>query len=237
MGKSATFAFFKMNMTDTPKEQGARRRMVAELQQRGIADAAVLEAFARVPRHLFVPEFLRERAYDQQALPIACGQTISQPYTVALQSQLLAVRPKMRVLEIGTGSGFQAAILHAMGAHVFSVERQRDLYLEAERRFRQCRIRVAHKHGDGYAGWPEFAPFDRILVTCAAPQLPQTLLQQLKTGGIMVVPVGEAQQRMTRVVRTPDGGFETTDHGNYTFVPMLENKSYGADGPRTIPQK
>ena len=224
-------------MTDTPKDMGARMRLVEGLRQQGITDEAVLEAFAKVPRHYFVPAFLCNRAYDMQALPIACGQTISQPYTVALQSQLLAVRPKMKVLEIGTGSGFQAAILHAMGAHVFSVERQRDLYLEAERRFRPCRIRVAHKHGDGYAGWPEFAPFDRILVTCAAPQLPQTLLQQLKTGGIMVVPVGEAQQRMTRVVRTPDGGFETTDHGNYTFVPMLENKSYGADGPRTIPQK
>ena len=212
-------------MTDTPKDQGARRRMVAELQRRGIADAAVLEAFARVPRHFFVPEFLRERAYDPQALPIACGQTISQPYTVAFQSQLLAVRPKMKVLEIGTGSGFQAAILHAMGAHVFSVERQHDLYLEAERRFRQCRIRVAHKHGDGYAGWPEFAPFDRILVTCAAPQLPQTLLQQLKTGGVMVVPVGETEQQMMRVTRTADNGFETTVHGTYTFVPMLEDKS------------
>ena len=214
-------------MTDTPKEQGARRRMVAELQRRGIADAAVLEAFARVPRHFFVPEFLRERAYDQQALPIACGQTISQPYTVAFQSQLLEVQPKMKVLEVGTGSGFQAAILHAMGAHVFSLERQRDLYVEAERRFRQCGIRVAYKHGDGYAGWPEFAPFDRILVTCAAPQLPQTLLQQLKIGGVMVVPVGEAQQQMMRVVRTTADSFETTLHGMYTFVPMLEKKNYG----------
>lgn len=210
-----------MNMTDTPKEQGARRRMVAELQRRGIADAALLEAFARVPRHLFVPEFLRERAYDQQALPIACGQTISQPYTVAFQSQLLSVRPKMKVLEIGTGSGFQAAILQAMGAYVYTVERHMDLYREAEERFKQLRIRVALKHGDGYAGWPEFAPYDRILVTCAAPQLPQTLLQQLKTDGIMVVPVGEAQQQMTRVVRMPDGGFETTLHGCYTFVPMV----------------
>jgi len=213
-------------MTDTPKDRGARMRLVEGLRQQGITDEAVLEAFAKVPRHFFVPAFLRERAYDRQALPIACGQTISQPYTVALQSQLLAVRPKMKVLEIGTGSGFQAAILQAMGAYVYSVERHMDLYREAEERFRQLRIRVALKHGDGYAGWPEFAPYDRILVTCAAPELPQQLLRQLKADGVVVVPVGEVEQRMMRVVRMPDGGFETTDHGNYTFVPMLENKSF-----------
>ena len=131
----------------------------------------------------------------------------------------------MKVLEIGTGSGFQAAILQAMGAYVYTVERHMDLYREAEERFKQLRIRVALKHGDGYAGWPEFAPYDRILVTCAAPELPQQLLRQLKTDGVMVVPVGEVEQRMTRVVRTA-AGFESTFHGSYTFVPMLGEKAF-----------
>jgi protein-L-isoaspartate(D-aspartate) O-methyltransferase len=215
------------DMTDTPKDKGARMRLVEGLRQQGITDEAVLEAFAKVPRHYFVPVFLRERAYDMQALPIACGQTISQPYTVAFQSQLLSVRPKMKVLEIGTGSGFQAAILQAMGAYVYTVERHMDLHREAEERFKQLRIRVALKHGDGYAGWPEFAPYDRILVTCAAPELPPQLLRQLKTDGVMVVPVGEGEQRMTRVVCTAAGGFESTFHGCYTFVPMLEDKTFG----------
>lgn len=212
-------------MTDTPKDMGARMRLVEGLRQQGITDEAVLEAFAKVPRHYFVPAFLCNRAYDMQALPIACGQTISQPYTVAFQSQLLSVRPKMKVLEIGTGSGFQAAILQTMGAYVYTVERHMDLYREAEERFKQLRIRVALKHGDGYAGWPEFAPYDRILVTCAAPELPQQLLRQLKTDGVMVVPVGEVEQRMTRVVRTA-AGFESTLHGSYTFVPMLGEKAF-----------
>ena len=217
---------FDLLMTDTLKDKEARAGLVRELEQRGISDAAVLDAFSRVPRHYFVPDFLRDRAYQPQALPIACGQTISQPFTVAYQSQLLSVSPKQKVLEIGTGSGFQAALLQAMGAYVYTVERHQGLHLAAESLFRQLRIRVAARHGDGYAGWPEFAPFDRILVTCGVPQLPKQLLRQLKTGGVMVVPVGEGEQVMTRVVRTGDDSFETTGHGVYSFVPMLENKAY-----------
>ncbi|MBO4282732.1 MAG: protein-L-isoaspartate(D-aspartate) O-methyltransferase [Bacteroidales bacterium] len=212
-------------MEDTLKDQGARARLVRELQQEGITDAAVLHAFATVPRHFFVPEFLRDHAYGGNALPIACGQTISQPFTVAYQSQLLEVRPKQKILEIGTGSGFQAAVLHAMGAHVYSVERQYDLYKEAEARFQRLRIRVAHKHGDGYLGWREFAPYDRILVTCAAPVVPEALLRQLKIGGALLVPLGEEEQRMTRIVRSGEDSFERSEYGSFQFVPMLRNKT------------
>lgn len=221
----ATFAVGKnKRMEDSLKNQGARQRLVRALQQKGIADAAVLEAFRKVPRHFFVPDFLQERAYDDKALPIACGQTISQPFTVARQTQLLEVKPKLRILEIGTGSGFQAAILHAMGAYVYTVERQHALYQQSMARFRALGISLPQKYGDGYAGWPEFAPYDRILVTCGAPSVPQALLQQLKTGGILLVPVGEKEQRMTKIIRTAEG-FETEEHGMYTFVPMLENKT------------
>lgn len=211
-------------MEDNLKNQGARQRLVRELQLKGISDAAVLEAFGKVPRHFFVPDFLKERAYDNQALPIACGQTISQPLTVAMQTQLLEVKPKLRILEIGTGCGFQAAILHAMGAHVYTVERQLELYRQSAARFRELGISIPQKHGDGYAGWPEFAPYDRILVTCGAPTLPPALLQQLKTGGILLVPIGGKEQRMTKIVRRTEG-FASEEHGTYTFVPMLENKT------------
>lgn len=212
-------------MEDNPRYQGARQRLVSELQQRGISDAAVLEAFRRVPRHFFVPGFLQDRAYDNMALPIACGQTVSQPFTVAMQTQLLEVKPRLRVLEIGTGSGFQAAILHAMGAHVYTVERQLELYRQSASRFRELDLSIPQKHGDGYAGWPEFAPFDRILVTCGAPTLPQSLPQQLKVGGILLIPVGEKEQRMMKIVRTSEG-FASEEHGTYTFVPMLENRTH-----------
>lgn len=212
-------------MEDTPKDRGARARLVRELQRKGITDEAVLHAFMSVPRHFFVPAFLREHAYGGNALPIACGQTISQPFTVAYQSQLLEVRPKQKILEIGTGSGFQAAILYTMGAHVYSIERQYDLYAEAEARFQQLRLRVAHKHGDGYMGWKEFAPYDRILVTCAAPFVPDALLQQLKAGGALLIPLGEGEQRMTRIVRVGEDSFESSEYGTFQFVPMLRNKT------------
>ena len=222
--KKCYFCRRKNNMEDSLKNQGARQRLVRELQRKGISDAAVLEAFRKVPRHFFVPDFLAERAYDNQALPIACGQTISQPLTVAMQTQLLEVKPRLRVLEIGTGCGFQSAILHAMGAHVYTVERQLELYRQSMTRFRELGLHIAQKYGDGYAGWPEFAPYDRILVTCGAPVLPQALPLQLKVGGLLLVPVGEKEQQMLKVVRTAEG-FASGEHGKYTFVPMLENKT------------
>lgn len=215
----------KNNMEDSPKHQGARMRLIRELRQKGISDAAVLKAFEKVPRHFFVPDFLQERAYDNSALPIACGQTISQPLTVAVQTQLLEVKPKLRILEIGTGCGFQTAILHAMGAYIYTVERQFELYRQSTALFRKLGLQLPQKYGDGYAGWPEFAPYDRILVTCGAPAIPQALLQQLKTDGILLLPVGGKEQRMTKIVRQTEG-FKTETFGNYTFVPMLENTAH-----------
>lgn len=213
-------------MKDNFQDQGQRRRLVERLRDKGISDERVLQAFFETPRHLFVPSSLYAHAYSDDALPIACGQTISQPFTVAFQSQLLEVRPKQKILEIGTGSGFQAAILKNMGAYVYGIERQAELYQEAELRFRQLRLSVPLKHGDGYAGWPEFAPFDRILLTCGAPEIPQKLLAQLKNGGVMVAPIGQGEQVMTKIVRVSANDFQYSTYGNFHFVPMLEKQTH-----------
>jgi protein-L-isoaspartate(D-aspartate) O-methyltransferase len=210
-------------MIDTYRTKGLRQHLVEELKNKGIKDTDVLNAIENVPRHYFVPVSLFGHAYTDMPLPIACKQTISQPYTVAKQSELLEVKGQLRVLEIGTGSGYQAAILRYMGAFVYSIERQRDLYENTKKLFQTLSISVASKHGDGYNGWAEFAPFDRILITCGAVELPQTLLNQLKVNGILVAPVGEPTQIMTKVVRLSDTKFETTWHGNCHFVPMLKN--------------
>lgn len=213
-------------MTDSEKDIGRRRRMVQELKEKGICSEEVLQAFLQVPRHCFVPSFLYAHAYEDHALPIACGQTISQPSTVARQTQLLEVRPKQKILEIGTGTGFQAAILKAMGAYVYSVERQADLYRETGNRLRELHISIAMKHADGYRGWKEFAPFDRILLTCAVPEVPQELLEQLKPGGILLAPVGQKMQTMTKIVRDEHSGTIVTTHGTFQFVPMLQDKTF-----------
>jgi protein-L-isoaspartate(D-aspartate) O-methyltransferase len=210
-------------MTDTYRTKGLRKQLEEELKNKGIKDINVLEAIANVPRHYFVPTSLFEHAYMDTPLPIACHQTISQPYTVARQSELLEIKKQLRVLEIGTGSGYQAAILQYMGAFVYSIERQRDLYEQTKRLLHTLSISVASKHGDGYNGWSEFAPFDRILITCGAIELPQTLLSQLKINGILVAPIGDAEQIMTKVVRLPDDQFKTTTHGSFRFVPMLKD--------------
>ncbi len=210
-------------MTDTYRTKGLRKHLMEELKSKGITDINVLEAIAAVPRHYFVPVSLFEHAYSDTALPISCKQTISQPYTVAKQSELLEVEKQLRILEIGTGSGYQAAILRYMGAFVYSIERQRDLYETAKKLFHSLSISIASKHGDGYKGWVEFAPFDRILITCGATELPQTLLSQLKINGILVAPIGEQEQIMTKVVRISETEFETTTHGSFRFVPMVKN--------------
>jgi protein-L-isoaspartate(D-aspartate) O-methyltransferase len=211
-------------MTDTYRTKGLRKHLVEELQNKGIKDKEVLDAIANVPRHYFVPTHLFERAYNDTPLPISCKQTISQPYTVARQSELLEIKKQMRILEIGTGSGYQAAILRYMGAFVYSIERQRDLHEQTKKLFHDLSISIASKYGDGYNGWNEFAPFDRILVTCGAMEIPQTLLIQLKINGILVAPVGEAEQQiMTKTIRLSDTEFETTTHGCFRFVPMLKN--------------
>ena len=204
---------------------GAKKSLIAWLREQGITDENVLNAFDVVERHRFIPNtVLLNRAYENTPLPIGCGQTISQPITVAFQSQLLNIHPDEKVLEIGTGSGFQAAILSAMGAKVHSIERQLDL-------FRRTRILLNNQlkiknvfmyYGDGFAGLPDKAPFDKIIVTCGAPNVPPALFQQLKVGGIMVIPVGDSVQQMLRITKISENEYNTETFGEFKFVPMLQ---------------
>lgn len=205
-----------------------RRKLVEELKRKGITDARVLAAIGKVPRHQFIDDSAFERfAYVDQAFPIGCGQTISQPYTVAFQSQLLQVKAGERVLEIGTGCGYQTAILCELGAKVYSIERHRPLYLTTRKRLTEMGYRAHLVHGDGYKGLPVHAPFQKVIVTCGAPEVPQALIDQLVQGGILVIPVGgEGGQAMYSVVRTAEGDVRT-EHGAFSFVPMVENKVKG----------
>ncbi|MBK8497608.1 MAG: protein-L-isoaspartate(D-aspartate) O-methyltransferase [Flavobacteriales bacterium] len=213
--------------SDNYRHQGLRRRLVEVLRKRGVIDEAVLAAIGSVPRHLFIDDtaFL-SMAYEDTAFPIPCGQTISQPYTVAIQSELLGLMPGHRVLEVGTGSGYQTAVLAHLGCKVFSVERHKPLYLQTKDRLARLGIRAALFHGDGYAGLPKEAPFDRIIVTCGAPEVPERLVEQLRTGGRMVIPVGEGEvQRMLLVHRDQQGALIRLDKGAFRFVPMLKDKA------------
>lgn len=206
-----------------------RRKLVDLLRRKGIHDAAVLEAMMAVPRHLFIDDtaFL-EMAYVDQAFPIGCGQTISQPYTVAFQTQLMGLRKGEKVLEIGTGCGYQTAVLCAMGGRVVSIERHRPLHVDTKARLHRLGYKANLVYGDGFKGAPGHAPFDRILVTCGAPVVPQELLQQLKVGGSMVVPVGAGEQQvMLRIVRVGPAEFQRDEHGVFSFVPMLADKAGG----------
>ncbi len=213
---------------EDPLYRRRRLRLVEALREKGIQDERVLEAIARVPRHLFVEPALRARAYDDVALPIGLKQTISQPFTVAYQTQLLEVRPGDRVLEIGTGSGYQAAILCALGARVFTIERHRSLLERAVARLKALGYRVVARCGDGSQGWPAFAPFDGIVVTAGATEIPEALCEQLRVpegdrpGGRLVIPVGSAQQqRMLRVRCTGPGAYETETLHVFRFVPLV----------------
>lgn len=203
--------------------------MVRHLSEKGISDRRVLDAMAEVPRHLFLETMLDYMAYEDRALPIKCGQTISQPSTVAFQSELLDADPAMKVLEVGTGSGYQTAVLCAMGLKVFTIERQKELYDITKPRLERLHYRPKCFLGDGYKGLPEYGPFDRIIITCGAPEVPKDLLEQLKVGGVMVIPVGGQQQEMLRIVKTGDGPDDTLRqrYGDCNFVPMLEKLDYG----------
>ena len=203
--------------------------MVKKLGEKGISDQRVLTAMSSVPRHLFLETMLDYMAYEDRALPIKCGQTISQPSTVAFQSELLDASPEMKVLEVGTGSGYQTAVLCAMGLKVYTIERQKELYDITKPRLEKLHYRPKCFLGDGYKGLPEYGPFDRILVTCGAPEVPEELLSQLKVGGVMVVPVGNEQQEMLRIVKMgekPDDILQQR-YGNCNFVPMLGKLDYG----------
>ena len=199
-------------------------RLILGLRQQGVTEPRVLEAMESIDRAVFVHEKFLDQAWEDQALPIDCAQTISQPYIVGLMTQALDVQPRHRVLEIGTGSGYQAAVLSRLARYVYSVERYRSLLSEAERRLRELRIdNVITRHGDGGLGWPEQAPFDRIMVTAAAPGEPTELLHQLKPGGILVVPVGRSSvQRLHRYVSLEDGSFRRESLAEVRFVPLVE---------------
>ena len=182
-----------------------------------------MDAINRVPRHLFIDSAFEQYAYQDKAFPIAAGQTISHPFTVAKQSPLLHLEGGEKVLEIGTGSGYQAAVLVEMGAEVFTIERQKDLFDFSQRMFRRIGIRPKYAvYGDGYKGLPSFAPFDRIIVTAGSTTIPKELLKQLKVGGIMVIPLGDENQVMTTFLRVNDTHFEKMEFGDCQFVPMLE---------------
>lgn len=213
-------------MRDLAKHQGQRNQLVEVLIKKGITDKNVLQAIKSVPRHLFLDSSFENFAYQDTAFPIGAGQTISQPYTVAFQSELLQVKKDDKVLEIGTGSGYQTAVLYAMGARVFSVERQNELYKKTAALLPKLAIRPRHlTFGDGYKGLPNFAPFDSIIVTAGAPFIPKALMAQLKVGGRLVIPVGEDQQIMTLLIRKNEMQFEKHEFGDFRFVPMLEDRN------------
>ena len=203
--------------------QHEKARLIMTLRGMGVVEANVLSAMERVPRELFVPTALSQHAYENASLPIALEQTISQPYIVARMTAALELTGRERVLEIGTGSGYQAAILSFLCRRVYSIERLRPLLVEAENRFRKLRItNVTSKFGDGAKGWPEGAPFDRVILTCAPPEIPATLLNQLKTGGIMVAPEGRDREQSLVVIRRTDEGFERRELLPVRFVPLVE---------------
>ena len=203
--------------------QHEKARLIMTLRGMGVVEADVLSAMERVPREMFVPTALSQHAYENASLPIALEQTISQPYIVARMTAALELTGRERVLEIGTGSGYQAASLSFLCRRVYSIERLRPLLVEAENRFRKLRItNVTSKFGDGAKGWPEGAPFDRVILTCAPPEIPATLLNQLKTGGIKVAPEGRDREQSLVVIRRTEEGFERRELLPVRFVPLVE---------------
>jgi|SRR6185436_1446760 len=214
-----------MKLEDTFKHQGLRRQLVEEIKRKGIKDEKVLNAIAAVPRHFFMDKAFLEFAYKDKAFPIEVGQTISQPYTVAYQSQLLGIEKGNKVLEIGTGSGYQTCILCELNAKVFSIERQRILFDKTKKLLATMSRQAKLFYGDGFKGLPAFAPFDKILITCGAASIPSELLKQLKHGGIMVAPIGsQSEQTMTIVIKKDETNHEIIELDKFRFVPMLENK-------------
>jgi len=216
-------------MRDDFKTQGMRRKLIYLVREKGITDERVLEAMMKVPRHLFMDKDFLKQAYTDAAYKIGNGQTISQPYTVAYQTSLLDVKHGDKILEIGTGSGYQTCVLLELGARVYSIERQKELYDKTKVFLPSINYRPKLFYGDGYKGLPAFAPFDKILVTCGAPFVPQDLISQLRTGGTLVIPVGAGKlQVMTTVLKLSELDFETHELDQFSFVPMLQDKEWGS---------
>lgn len=210
-------------MQDTYKHKGMRKQLIQQLREKGITDERILEAFDAIPRHFFLDLAFEQQAYSNTAFQIGAGQTISHPYTVAFQTALLELKKGEKVLEIGTGSGFQTCVLCKLGAKVFSIERQKELHLKAKRIIDHFGFTPKLFFGDGYEGKATFAPFDKVLVTCGAPFIPQKLVDQLKVGGVMIIPVGNLDsQEMHKITKLSETEYKEEVFGNFSFVPMLE---------------
>lgn len=215
-------------LEDAYLHKGLRKQLVAQLREKGITDEKVLNAILSIPRHFFLDSAFDKIAYEDRAFPIAANQTISQPYTVAYQTQLLQIKPAEKVLEIGTGSMYQTAVLAAMGAQVFTIERQKQLFDQTKNYlFHDLYGSINFFFGDGFEGQPDFAPFDKILITAAAPKIPEKLWDQLKVNGMMVIPLAESEavQRMLRLTKKKDGKMKEERFDAFSFVPMLQGKT------------
>ena len=214
-------------MVDTYRHKGLRKRLVTSISKKGISDQRILDAIDSIPRHLFLDSSFLEYAYEDKPFPIGSGQTISQPYTVAFQTQLLDIKKGDKVLEVGTGSGYQACVLAEMGAKVYTIERQKKLYQKTKAFLPTLGYRqIKCFYGDGYKGVKAFAPYDKILITAAAPVIPDELLEQLKSGGLLVIPLGSGDvQTMIRMNKDEDGGINEEHFGAFRFVPLLKDKA------------
>lgn len=217
--------------TDTYKHKGMRRALVNLLREKGIRDERVLAAIEAVPRHYFFDKAFVEQAYQDKAFPIGEGQTISQPYTVAFQTELLHLKSTDKVLEIGTGSGYQCSVLLQITPHVYTIEYNRALYEKALMFFRKYGLKPHTFHGDGSMGLPKYAPYDKIIVTAGAPGVPKALVQQLNVGGVLVIPVGtESSQKMLRITRVEPDEFTKEEFSNFKFVPLLGKSGWESEG-------
>ena len=216
-------------MKDTFRHKGLRKQLVDELSGKGIKDSKVLDMINEIPRHLFMDNAFIQFAYKDKAFPIGAGQTISQPFTVAFQTELLQLKPYEKVLEVGTGSGYQAAVLIGLEANVYTIERQKELFVKTKEFLPDLGYNCNFYYGDGYKGQDKFAPFDKIIVTCGAPKIPEDLIKQLKVGGRMVAPIGSGDvQVMHLIEKISETENRITTHGRFSFVPMLNDKSNGS---------